>query len=243
MDGPTASIIVALIGAIATIAVAFINRPKPDPIPEVQVQAHVQPSELQTQPNPTSRTVPKSYIRRGFTFALILHVLGVFNQNAFSQCGSGFAGTIPYPSPGATCLIDGYRSFNPTWAVEVNYYMDLGFLPESMQFFSISGRAGWYGPDGYENNPLPGTQTAVELNSEPIPLTFDASKAMWGTKYSPFVDVWGRLPLLAKQVRPPRGNAPPFEQTSPQERRSALPIGCAKRLHVQRRLWGRSLPS
>jgi len=112
------------------------------------------------------------------------------NQNAFTQCGSGFAGTIPYPAPGANCLTDANRSFNPTWAVEVNYYMDLGFLPENMQFWSISGRAGWYGPKGYENNPLVGTKTAVELNSEPIRLTFDASKAIWGGKYSHFIDIW-----------------------------------------------------
>jgi hypothetical protein len=112
------------------------------------------------------------------------------NQNAFTQCGTGFAGTIPYPAVGANCLTDGNRSFNPTWAVEVNYYMDLGFLPESVQYFSISGRAGWYGPKGYENNPLVGVKTAVELNSEPIRLTMDASKAMWGAKYSHFVDVW-----------------------------------------------------
>jgi hypothetical protein len=109
-----------------------------------------------------------------------------YNQNAFTQCGGGFAG----PIPGVNCLVDGNRSFNPTWAVEVNYYMDLGFLPENMQFWSISGRAGWYGEKGSENNPLPGVKTAVELNSEPIRLTLDASKAIWGPKYSHFVDVW-----------------------------------------------------
>ncbi len=32
--------------------------------------------------------------------------------------------------------------------------------------------------------------TAVELNAEPIRLTMDASKLMWGPKYSHFVDVW-----------------------------------------------------
>ena len=122
------------------------------------------------------------------------------NRNAFTQCGGGFGGPIVYPAPGANCLIDGNRSFNPTWAVETNYYMDLGFLPESMQYFSISGRAAWYGQKGTENNPLPFAQpfvaafpnarTAVEFNSEPIRLTFDASKAMWGGKYSHFVDVW-----------------------------------------------------
>jgi hypothetical protein len=109
-----------------------------------------------------------------------------FNRNAFTQCGGGFAGTIP----GVTCLTDGNRSFKPTWAVETNYYMDLGFLPENMQFWSISGRAGWYGKKGNENEPLPGTRTAVEFNAEPIRLTFDASKAAWGAKYTHFVDLW-----------------------------------------------------
>jgi hypothetical protein len=114
-----------------------------------------------------------------------------YNRNAFAQCGNGFSG----PVPGVSCLVDGNRSFNPTWAVETNYYMDLGFLPENMQFWSISGRAAWYGKKGTENNPLlfatPGNiNTAVEFNSEPIRLTFDASKAFWGPKYTHFVDLW-----------------------------------------------------
>ena len=112
------------------------------------------------------------------------------NHNAFDQCGLFGPGV-----PGVTCLTDGNTKFNPTWAVEVNYYMDLGFLPENMQYFSISGRAGWYGKKGTENepmafNPVTNVSTAVELNSEPIRLTFDASKALWGPKYSHFVDVW-----------------------------------------------------
>ena len=114
-----------------------------------------------------------------------------YNRDAFAQCGSGFSG----PVPGVSCLADGERSFKPTWAVETNYYMDLGFLPESMQYFSISGRAGWYGKKGTEANPLPyafpgNINTVVEFNSEPIRLTFDASKAFWGPKYTHFVDVW-----------------------------------------------------
>jgi hypothetical protein len=137
----------------------------------------------------------------GLQFAFDLPYKGYFNvaplvywefanRNAFTQCGTGFAGPIAYPLPGANCLTDGNRSFDPTWAVETNYYMDLGFLPENMQFWSISGRAAWYGQKGYENNPLVGTKTAVEFNSEPIRLTLDASKAVWGPKYSHFVDVW-----------------------------------------------------
>src|SRR5271168_2904164 len=90
------------------------------------------------------------------------------NHNAFNQCGTGFAGTIP----GVTCNLDGNTNFHTTWAVEINYYMDLGFLPENMQYFAISGRAGWYGPKGDANN-LPAnsgtgvfsTATKTELNS------------------------------------------------------------------------------
>jgi hypothetical protein len=114
------------------------------------------------------------------------------NHNAFNQCGLFGPGV-----PGVTCVVDGNTSYKPTWAVEVNYYMDLGFLPENMQYFSISGRAGWYGKKGDQNSPLVGlgvgpfsTGTAVELNSEPIRLTFDASKAFMGPQYSHFVDLW-----------------------------------------------------
>jgi hypothetical protein len=114
------------------------------------------------------------------------------NHNAFNQCGLFGPGT-----PGVNCIVDGNTDFKTTWAVEVNYYMDLGFLPESWQYFAISGRAGWYGPKGDQNSPLVGTgvgfnstATKTELNSEPIRLTFDASKAFWGPKYAQFVTTW-----------------------------------------------------
>lgn len=134
----------------------------------------------------------------GLQFAFDLPYKGYFNvsplyykewnHNGFLQCG-----VFPGPVPGVNCSADGNTDYNGTWAVETNYYMDLGFLPESVRYFSISGRAGWYGKKGDQNAPLPagiGTATAVELNSEPIRLTFDASKAFWGDKYSHFVDVW-----------------------------------------------------
>jgi hypothetical protein len=137
----------------------------------------------------------------GLQFAFDLPYKGYFNvqpivyyefanQNAFTQCGGGFAGPIPYPALGANCLVDGNRTFKPTWGVEINYYMDLNFLPQSMQYFAISGRAGFYGTKGYENNPLVGTPTAIEINSEPIRLTFDMSKAIWGPKYAQFLTTW-----------------------------------------------------
>ena len=143
----------------------------------------------------------------GLQFAFDLPYKGYFNvaplvywefanHNSFSTCGAGWNAN----NPGITCLIDGNTRFKPTWAVETNYYMDLGFLPESMQYFSISGRAAWYGTKGTETAPLPyatpfvggvgNANTAVEFNAEPIRLTLDASKAAWGAKYSHFVDVW-----------------------------------------------------
>jgi hypothetical protein len=66
------------------------------------------------------------------------------NHNGFNQSGSAFARGLP----GVTCSVDGNTTYKATWAVGVNYYMDLGFLLENMQYFSISGRAGWYGPKG-----------------------------------------------------------------------------------------------
>jgi len=109
------------------------------------------------------------------------------NHNNFLGCAAGGV-------PGVTCTVDGNTSYKPTWAVEIGYYMDLGFLPESVQFFSISGRAGFYGAKGNQNEPAGllsgGTPTKVEINSEPIRLTFDASKAFMGAKYSHFVDTW-----------------------------------------------------
>jgi hypothetical protein len=131
----------------------------------------------------------------GLQFAFDLPYKGFFNvaplaykeinHNSFDQCGS----------LGATgCLVDGNTDYHWTWAVETNYYMDLGFLPSNMQFFSVSGRAAWYGPKGNENQPLTnltfGQPTKTEFNSEPIRLTFDASKAFWGPRYEHFVDVW-----------------------------------------------------
>jgi hypothetical protein len=117
-------------------------------------------------------------------------------HNGNLQCGNGIVANVP----GGSCIDDGNKQFQPTWALETNYYMDLGFLPESLNYFSVSGRAQLLGPMGPENgqlpaNPLPigaptNAFTAVSLNSEPIRLTFDAAKAIWGPKYSHYVDLW-----------------------------------------------------
>jgi len=145
----------------------------------------------------------------GLQFAFDLPYKGYFNvaplaykeinHNSFNQCGTVFAGTIP----GLNCHADGNTDFHTTWAIETNYYMDLGFLPPNWQFWSISGRAAWYGPKGDANGlpavsaanivafgPAGSNATKTEFNSEPIRLTFDASKAFLGPKYTHFVDVW-----------------------------------------------------
>jgi hypothetical protein len=61
-----------------------------------------------------------------------------WNHDAFEQCGLFGAGV-----PGMTCLADGSVDYKPTWALELTWNMDLGFLPQSVQYFSLSGRAGW----------------------------------------------------------------------------------------------------
>lgn len=138
----------------------------------------------------------KRDIVAGLQFAFDLPYKGFFNvaplyykeinHNAFLQCGLFGPGV-----PGVNCLNNGNTEFKGTWAVEINYYMDLGFLPPSLDYFSVSGRAGFYGKKGNEVAPLAtGVSTAVEINSEPVRLTFDASKAMFGPKYSHNVDVW-----------------------------------------------------
>lgn len=130
----------------------------------------------------------------GLQFAFNLPYNGYFNiaplyykqwdHNAYYT--PAFAG----PFPGVP---DGSVEYRGSWAVEMNYDMNLGFLPENMQFFSISGRAGFYGPKGTgapAGAVSPTLTTKTEINSEPIRLTFDASKAFVGPKYSHFVDVW-----------------------------------------------------
>ena len=130
----------------------------------------------------------------GLQFAFTLPYKGYFNVapllyqewNHDSFFTPGF--TAPYPG-----IPNGNTHFNPTWAVEINYYMDLGFLPPNLQYFAVSGRAGFYGPKGTGAAPgvvNPYYETKTEIKTEPIRLTLDASKALWGRKYSQFVQVF-----------------------------------------------------
>jgi hypothetical protein len=152
----------------------------------------------------------------GLQFAFDLPYKGYFNvapmfykdldHNAFLQCG------LLGNTPGVDCVSDGNQDFNTTWTVETNYYMNLGFLPEDMQYFAISGRAGWVGPKGNFNAPLGlasgGTPTKTEFNSEPIRLTFDAGKAIWGSKYSHALDLWVSYRYWQNKLGFDHNNAP-----------------------------------
>jgi hypothetical protein len=113
-----------------------------------------------------------------------------FNHSAFDQCGTPFAGNLS----GVDCLPAGNTEYDTTWSLELNYYMDLGFLPETMRYWAVSGRATWVGTKGNQDSPLGAASgeanTAVSLDSEPIRFTFDAGKAIWGQSRSHFVDLW-----------------------------------------------------
>lgn len=102
--------------------------------------------------------------------------------------------TPNFIAAGYTGIPDGNTRYRGTWALEANYYMDLGFLPENLRYFAISGRVGVYGPKGdgsYGPYTLPPTsKSTTEIISEPIRLTFDVSKAIWGAQYSHIIDYW-----------------------------------------------------
>lgn len=148
--------------------------------------------DIDSQNTYLGSNVRKGYVGLQFAFELpykgYLNVAPLYKietqHNAFSQCNSVFA------SPAPACNPDGEVHFKDTWALEINYAMDLGFLPESMQFFAISGRFGFYGPKGPEYGLAGFPQTKTEMNFEPIRLTFDASKALWGPKHTHEVDYW-----------------------------------------------------
>lgn len=91
-------------------------------------------------------------------------------------------------------LPSGQIGYNLTWAFEVNYYMDLGFLPAYLPL-SVSGNASIRGPKGPQASPIPfsipaNIQTKTEIYSEPIRLTLDVGRLAWGDKYSHEVDLW-----------------------------------------------------
>ncbi|HEX7923216.1 MAG TPA: hypothetical protein VF583_19825, partial [Bradyrhizobium sp.] len=114
-----------------------------------------------------------------------------------SPYGVGLYGVPPYKGlmpAGFTGTVDGNLHYDPTWALEIDYGSALDFLPESLRYFSLSGHVGIYGPKGngaYGGYTLPSSwNTRTEINAEPVRLSFDASKALWGEKYAHFVEAF-----------------------------------------------------
>lgn len=142
----------------------------------------------------------------GLQFAFSLPYNGFFNvAPLYYQEWNHISIFSPaFMPPGFTGMPDGNVHYRGTWALETNYYMDLGFLPENLQYFAISGRVGFYGPKGtgaYGPYTLPpSTKTATEMVAEPIRLTFDASKLVWGPKYSHHVDLWVSYVVLRNRT-------------------------------------------
>lgn len=133
-------------------------------------------------------------ITAGFQFAFELPYKGHFDVSPLlykQWIYSGLVGPWTGIKPGVP---DGTLDFNLTWAVEANYYMALGFLPDTIPL-AISGRMLIIGTGGrgYTLGQLPTNllpPSATQFYTEPIRLTLDASKILWGEKYSHAVDVW-----------------------------------------------------
>jgi hypothetical protein len=132
----------------------------------------------------------------GLQFAFDLPYKGYFNVSPMVYKAWYYTSfvTPAFVEPFGPGIPNGELSLNPTWTIEANYYMDLGFLPEALPL-AISGHASWIGGMGALASPslLPSAlfpPTKAEINSEPIRLTLDAGKVFWGPKYSHFADVW-----------------------------------------------------
>ncbi|MDB5602463.1 MAG: hypothetical protein JWN71_4507 [Xanthobacteraceae bacterium] len=72
----------------------------------------------------------------------------------------------------------GDQDFDGTWAVETNYAMPLGFLPQWLPV-TFSGYANFYGPKG-TGNPTTTAETKTEFHSEQK-LSLDVGKMVTGT--------------------------------------------------------------
>ena len=88
--------------------------------------------------------------------------------------------------------VDGNTDFSGTWALEMNYALPLGFLPDALPL-TLSGFANFYGPKGTGISGLvPAAlvpKTVVEFNSQQK-LSLDVAKMVFGPSRSGFFDVW-----------------------------------------------------
>lgn len=133
-------------------------------------------------------------VTAGLQFAFDLPYKGYINIAPMIYKEWIYLGTTTPFGPFKPGIPDGISDLNPTWAVDANYYMDLGFLPETVPL-AISGRMSIIGPGGfgYAAGQLPAAafpKTVTQFYTEPFRLTLDASKMIWGKQYSHDLDVW-----------------------------------------------------
>jgi hypothetical protein len=113
-----------------------------------------------------------------------------YGADVFPPSIGGFLGTAP-PFTG---FPDGTKHFSSSWGIDFNYDMPLGFLPENLQYFSISGRGSIRGGGGtgaygsVVSNPT--SSRVIGYTLEPVRLTLDAGKLFWGPQYNHLVDLW-----------------------------------------------------
>lgn len=124
------------------------------------------------------------------------------NHNAFTECGAYLAGALCHP--------DGNVNFKPTWMLEAQYYMDLGFLPESVRYFAISGRVTLIGPKGPAKGLSNLPDLTTEVIAEPIRLTFDAGSAFWGPRWAHELDLWAAWRIGQNQYGNEANGGAPF---------------------------------
>lgn len=125
----------------------------------------------------------------GLEFTLGLPYHGHFNISPlyYKEVNHNTFVTPAFAAPG---IPSGNTNFNGTWALEMNYAMELGFLPPQLPI-TFSGYSNFYGPKGTGvGASVPGTtKTAIEFNSEQR-LTLDVGQMVMGKKYAHTEELW-----------------------------------------------------
>ena len=115
------------------------------------------------------------------------------NHSRFMECEGGQSSPAS-AGLGVSCTVGGRKRYRPTWSIETAYNVNLETLDQTLKLFAISGRATFRGPKGNQNAPLGGTSggaaTKLEINSEPVRVSFDAGKALGASRRSHQMEVW-----------------------------------------------------
>ncbi len=128
-----------------------------------------------------------------------------WNHNSYLTPGLVGTGCAPvFACPG---ISDGNTRFNATWALEINYYMDLGFLPEIDQLL-LGQRSRWLlRPEGRRRSVAVGRsgfeqdRDGNQLGTDPSDLRRQQGVLSRRREVLALPRRLGGLPLLGEQVR------------------------------------------